>query len=246
MVVCKGHETQPVPQTLRTAFSYELIHTNASVMADYAKQLARETHVSSVCLPFCHTVWSEFYGAKVTYGDWDHGPRIRASAELPTAFNLSFNTSFNTNHTSTLARTEIVLEALQKLHQDGVHTTLVLEGPFTILTNVLGFETTLRTFKKKPEQVHVYMTQICSDLTSYLALAKTVGIRELSFADPVAQRQLLGAKNFDQFILPYHELLATAMAEHINNGLIASICPVLAYDSPCFNQSGFKTACSKG
>ncbi len=238
MGACKGHAPKPVPEILQQHFNARDIHLKPETMAGFAKawheKLPSETMPSAALrLPFCHTVFAEAYGAVINYGNWRQGPRVTGSS--PAIDKLPLLTEFQAlKNTALVDRRPVVLKAIQLLATESLKPTLVLEGPFTLLTQVLGMEMVLRGYKKEPEAVHALLAELTSDLIAYALEAETAGIESISFADPLAANALLGPRVFSGLVLPHLRVLSTALHDIQERGIAVSVCPVLKADSDCF------------
>lgn len=249
MAACKGHKSLPVPESLQKYFHYESIHTHPETMAAFAKAKAY-AHAKSTCaasrlldlkLPFCHTTWAEQYGAVVNLGEWTNGPRV--TRPIPGLTTLpSVEALRQRKQASANSRLPVVLSAIQLLHAEGLKPALVLEGPFTLLTEIAGMETVIRSARKEKEAVHALLAELTSELIAYGFAAIEAGAASISFADPLASHKLLGAGFFNTLILPYHAQVARAFETMKAQGTHITICPVLAADCDCLKH--FSSCCT--
>lgn len=249
---CKGHEQAAFSMGLRECYHYEDIHFSAPAMAKFSKALAKERSLCEVTLPFCHTILSERFGAPIELGNWDHGVRIGS-------FKNEINPSKNILTDGDVSkRQQVLMEAIDLLSQEGIRPTLIVDGPLTILTNVLGFETTFRLFRKMPEAVHGMMAQIEQAILAYVvAVGTRTGaasdegasgkweISAISFADPVASEKILGAKVFNALARPHLESLIKSFEPFQAQGVVVKICPVL-YKELGLAGGGFLSLCQSG
>lgn len=240
MDACKGHVPKPVPDVLQQRFDSKEVHLNPETMAVFAKawqdeQHFAKTHSAPIKLPYCHTVFAEAYGAVINYGDWQQGPRVTSAS--PLVGKLPTLAEFRAlKKTSVTDRRPVVLKAIQHLAAESIKPTLVLDGPFTLLTQVLGMELVLRSCKKESETVHALLAELASDLVAYALDAEAAGIGSISFADPVAANALLGPRLYEKLVLPHLQVMSNAFCALQERGIPVLVCPVLKSDSDCFDR----------
>lgn len=229
---CKGHEQAAVSMGLRERYQYADIHFAAPAMAAFSKALAKERESCDVTLPFCHTILSERFGAPIELGNWDHGVRIGSFEKEITPFKNTLTDG------GASKRQQVLMKAIDLLSQEGIRPTLIVDGPLTILTNVLGFENTFRLFRKTPDVIHGMMAQIEQAILDYVGAVAAAthsdggikakwAISALSFADPVASEKILGAKVFNALARPHLKSLIESFELFQAQGIVVKICPVL-------------------
>jgi hypothetical protein len=256
MGVCKGHEQAAVSMALRETYSYQDTHFRAPVMADFSKALAKERGLCDVTLPFCHTILSERLGAPIVLGEWDHGVRIGSFENKNGNKNKIQASKIALTDGGASSRQLVLKEAIDLLAQEGIHATLMVDGPLNILTNVLGFETTFRLFRKTPEVVHAMMVQIEQVILEYIsAVGRTSvpaeeasskwAIGAISFADPVASEKILGERVFNALARVHLESLIKSFERFQSQGIAVKICPVL-HEALGLSGSGFLSLCQSG
>lgn len=247
MAACKGHGLPPVPLTLQNHFSYSAVHHQAQTMADFAKAYALSLSPEGILngttlkLPFCHTTWAEHYGAIVQLGDWQNGPRVIKPnphlTQFPSVADLQNLSQSGYSH-----RLQVVLDAIALLHSEGLQTTLLLDGPFTLLTEMVGLTQVMRSSKKEQEAVLANLAELASELIQYTKLALAAGASCISFADPLASKTLLGSAYYDTFIHPCHGQMASALKAMSDQTTQIVVCPLLVADNSSFTH--FKPCCT--
>jgi hypothetical protein len=252
---CKGHEQAAVSTSLRESYPYEDIHFCAPAMANFSKELAKERGLCEVTLPFCHTILSKRFGAPIELGNWDLGVRIGSFEKENTPFKNTLTDG------GASKREQVLMKAIDLLSQEGIRPTLIVDGPLTILTSVLGFENTFRLFRKTPEVIHGMMAQIEQAILDYVfAVGAAVvsdedasdkeanaqwAIGAISFADPVASEKILGAKVFNALARPHLDSLIKSFESFQTQGIAVKICPIL-YDELGIYGSRFLSVCQSG
>lgn len=188
MAGCKGHVPAIIPHQLQQRFDYTGIHTRAEEMADFCKAIALENNKRMIRLPLCHTLFSEAYGAQVKLGDWVDGPRVMA----PALEADDFIGNPEALKIKSWIRVESVLDAMKVLIDEGYEAVLLLDGPITLLSNVLGFDKMLRLHRKSPDSLQMMLTIVSETLISFSSRAMDLGVRKIDFGDPLSAVSILG------------------------------------------------------
>ncbi len=187
----------------------EELHLNGKNIERVARHLLREDWVT---LPFCNTLCSEGLGAKPNLSL--DGARVKEqpyhkAEEIPEEISLDF------------PRMQAMLEAIASLKQQGVNIAYEIDGPFTILSNLLPMSRMFATLRK-PSGAEL-LTRIEDWIIQYSACLVKHGVNLISFSDPVATVDILGEKMFTETYFPYCRQMITRLAQE-NPGIVIHLC----------------------
>lgn len=106
----------------------------------------------------------------------------------------------------------VLMDALRIIQEqigDEVPCGIGFPGAFSIASSMLGIEKLLRSTRKEPEKLHLFLRRINSALINLAAdfLREDIPV---DIADPVASGTILHAKQFQEFVLPYAQEFVTA------------------------------------
>ena len=170
-------------------------YTKVENIVKYAKLRKKVAGVSFVELPFCHTVLAEAYGGIINYGNALIGPRTKEFAykdinKILDIKRISFDAG----------RISEYLKSARLLSEDGEDVVYEVEGPLTILNNLVDTNELFKTLKRDKELIKKVFKKIEIDIYYYINEILKRGVRYISFADPSAAVSIVGPKIVEEYI----------------------------------------------
>ena len=181
--------------------SAEQFHRNPGMIASIAERMESSGWVR---LPFCNTLCCEALGAAPTLsmaGARVKEPPYRQISDLPETFSAD------------TARLSAMMQALETLAARGKAVAYNMEGPFSLLCTLLPMNRVFAALRK-PEGAAM-LARAEDWAIAYADLAVSRGAKLLSFADPIATRDILGDRVFLNVYVPcLKRVLARLQEKH--------------------------------
>ena len=198
-------------------------YLNKETIVKYAKMRKNIGNVNFVELPFCHTCLAEAYGGIINYGDEVNGPRVKEFAYKDVySFIEEATISFD------IGRILEYLMATRELSGDSEDIVYEVEGPLTILNNLVNTSELFKTLKKNIELIEKAFNKIEIDLYEYIKRIIKNGARYISIADPSAGVNILGSKMLEEYINVFaYRFIKNATEMAVNNNVMILLCPKL-------------------
>lgn len=180
--------------------SWPQAHCDAQKMAALARTLYHIGGFENYGVPFCMTVEAEALGAQVDLGDRAVEPHV-VHAPLASALELAHLCPFSLCS----GRVPTVLESIRilKAQEDCVPIVGNLTGPVSIAGTVVDMGTFLKELRKQPQACHDLLTTITDALIAYGQAQVAAGAEVICLSEPSGTGEILGAKRFEEFALPY-------------------------------------------
>ena len=193
------------------------------IIVKYAKVRKNIGNVNFVELPFCHTCLAEAYGGIINYGDEVNGPRVKEFAYNDVnSFIDKATISFDKGRISEY------LMAIRELSCDSEDIVYEVEGPLTLLNNLVNTSELFKTLKKNIELIEKAFNKIENDLYKYIKLIIKNGAKYISIADPSAGVSILGSKTLEEYINIFaYRFIKNATDIAVNNNVMILLCPKL-------------------
>lgn len=154
-----------------------------------------------------------------------YGGIVSAVGEVLTIRDYAFHSvdELNVMHQSLLDSTEIqnLLHYIKEHKEEPI--LLDVEGPFTILAGLMGFNNILKAYRKNKEQLIKVIDKITEDLAAYIKEAIACGADIISLADPEGAIDLLG-KSFYEEISGYAMVRFMSLIEPELKKALVHIC----------------------
>lgn len=203
-VCINGSDNLQIPEEILSrlsAQSPEAFHMDAAQLAAVA--LKMET-AGWVRLPFCNTLCSEALGAKPVLsanGARVKEPPFRQVSELPEQLSAD------------MPRLAAMMQALELLSRQENAVAYNIEGPFSLLCTLLPMSRVFSTLRKPEGEAMLHRAE--EWVSAYAELAVSRGAAMISFADPVATRDILGDRVFLSAYVPcLKRVLHTLQEQH--------------------------------
>lgn len=201
--------------------SWPKAHTNPSMMADLTYGMYKNNAFENLGVPFCMTVEAESMGAKVYMGTKNTEPRvteypITSSEEYKTLKNIDVNKG----------RAKVVLDAIEILKSRDLKVPIIanLTGPVSLASSLMEPMIYYKEIRKKPEKVHEFMEFVTNNLIIFGKAQLEAGADILTISDPSGTGEILGAKNFNEFAIPYLNKIIDELKSYAKGGTIIHIC----------------------
>lgn len=137
-------------------------------------------------------------GGIVNMGDGNLGPRAKEycctyAAELLELPEIDYSKG----------RIYEVLEACQRLREQGEHVALMISGPFTIFNVLIDPKYVFKAMRKQPELMQDIFQRIERELLTYIKIAVEYGVDMISYADSSGGVNILGPKMTEQVVMDF-------------------------------------------
>lgn len=170
-------------------------------------------------VPFCMTVESEPFGVKVHLGNKNTEPRV-----------LQYNENdlediIENYHINPLkdGRMPVVLKAISELKNDNIPVIGNITGPMSTATSIVDPIKFIKLLKKNPQLAYKFVNYINDYSIEYIEEMIKAGADVIVLADPTATGEILGKKNFDEFIFPMYKKIIERVHQ-LNIPIIIHIC----------------------
>ena len=207
-----------ITKDLKLSFPDAYMH--ADTMAKIAHAMKQKEGAAFCMLPFCHTVEAEAMGGIVNMGDGNLGPRAKeycctSAAELLELPEIDYSKG----------RIYEVLEACQRLREQGEHVALMISGPFTIFNVLIDPKYVFKAMRKQPELMQDIFQRIERELLTYIKIAVEYGVDMISYADSSGGVNILGPKMAEQVVMDFtYDFLKKAI-ELLDGKAMLLLCP---------------------
>lgn len=215
-------------------------HCNPQKMAALAKVMRQNGGFENYGVPFCMTVEAEAMGAVVDLGGAHVEPHVTYSP-----LHSSGEADRLTSMDLTQGRPHCVLEAIRMLKQenDGVPTIGNVTGPVSVAGTLVDMTALLKEMRKSPESCVHLLERITHELIRYARAQIEAGADVLCISEPSGTGEILGARHFQTYALPYINQILDAVEApvkivhicgrlHSIYGLLDQIhCDVFSFDA---------------
>ena len=192
---CLGEPDRPITEELcsNAGAKYAAVFGHAEDMVKAALEVKRLNHDCWVKLPFCVTIEAEGFGAEVELSPLYGVPavthfRYETIDEIKELPHMDF----------TSGRVKEVLRAASILHDMGEKIMLNIEGPFTVLGQLVPSKQIYKGLYRKKEELRALSDVIGRELARYAHEAELHGVDLLSYADPTVACDLVSPKIYQE------------------------------------------------
>ena len=220
--ICPGGMMNMVTTDLMDAVDIYMpqAHTDARMMAGFAKAVYDYGCFENYGVPFCMTVEAEEMGAKVEMGSRVYEPHVSAYA-IESVEDYAKLPPIDIGR----GRAKVVLDAIRILREetDGVPIIGNLTGPISTASSVMEPVVFYKELRKKNKQAHAYMDFITRQLIAFGRAQIEAGADVIAISDPSGTGEILGPKYFEEFAVTYLNQLLDGLQEE-KMGTIVHIC----------------------
>jgi len=214
---CVGDNLEVIPDSIvnNTGITFPKAHTDNTLMCLLSKELKNYKKDSICRVPFCVTVEAEALGGNIKLGDMKNGPRVESYAfatieELENIKDINFNSG----------RIKEVLEAVEKLSNEGECVALSVEGPFTILSSIIDPMIFYKGTRKNKEKIDEFLKVLENNVVSYIIEGIKRGAKIISYGDPVGSLDIVGPKIYQQYSGKISYNILKRVEPHLDNAII--------------------------
>lgn len=201
-----------------TGAAWPEAHSNPEMMVKLSYAGYEIAGLEGVRLPYCLTVLAEALGCEVNIGTKSRQPSI---ANHP--LSKSIDGFALPENLLEIGRVPVILKAIEMMKEkvgDDLAIIAGFEGPVTLASDLVGVESFMMWFIKKPENV-VQLIDLATDACiEYANALVDHGADVICVADPVASPDLVSPDMFDSII----KQRLTKLAENINGIKVLHIC----------------------
>jgi MtaA/CmuA family methyltransferase len=202
-------------------------------MANLSAEMFKLGGFENYGVPFCMTVEAEALGAPVFLGTKSTEPRV-------SAYILENSRDWNRlepiDYSKGRVRTVLDAIALLKQQSDALNPLPIignLTGPISLASSLVDANVFYKEMRKDPEAVHALLRCLTDELIVFGLKQLEAGADVITISDPSGTGEILGAKQFEAFVLPYLNEITNALTPKAAMGVMVHICGRL---SPIFSK----------
>ncbi|TQQ85839.1 hypothetical protein EXD82_01090 [Peptacetobacter hominis] len=189
------------------------IHENAK----YIYNIARKSEYNDwIILPLCSTIAAESLGADVKLSI--DGARIK---EEKYKNKEDIEELFYKSMDKDCKRLSVMMDVLKSLSSEGKHIIYGVEGPFTLLNALMPMSKMFLTIRKDKEEK--LLSNAKKWTLDYMTMAIENGVEIISYADPIANIEIIGEKMFKDIYMPLFKDIMQTIKEKYPN-IVIHIC----------------------
>jgi [methyl-Co(III) methanol-specific corrinoid protein]:coenzyme M methyltransferase len=175
-------------------------HADAGSMARLVAAMHDLAGIENLGAPFCMTVEAEALGATVDLGDKKTEPRVTGYV-LEELGDLSALGVFDARS----GRAAVTTQAVALLARDYPDVPIIasLTGPISLATSLIEPLAFYRALRRDPKAAHALLERSVDAAIAFGDALVDAGARVVCVADPSGTGELIGAKAFEEYALPY-------------------------------------------
>ena len=196
-------------------------HSDSNMMADLTLGMYKNGGFENCGVPFCMTVEAEGMGAGVYMGTKTTEPRV---VKYPIESVTQWSELNKIDVTK--GRAKVVIGAIKILKEKNNDVPIVanLTGPISLASSLMEPMTYYKELRKKKEQAHEFMEFVTENLIAFGKAQLEAGADILTISDPSGTGEILGAKTFSEFAIPYLNKIIDELKQYAPGGTIIHIC----------------------
>lgn len=197
-------------------------HLDPVKMARLSKAAHEANCFENYGLPFCLTIESEAMGASVDLGTQSYEPRVSEYA-----INSVSEWSRLQPIDCSTGRAKVVLEAIAILKAENGDVPIIgnLTGPISAAGSVLDPVILYKEMRRKREDCHALMDFVTRQILEFGLKQLEAGADIIAISDPSGTGEILGPLLFEEYAVPYLNMLTRAMQERFpDSHSIVHIC----------------------
>jgi len=213
----------------KTGHTLPEAHHVDSLMRELAFDVQANTGFENFGIPFCMTIEAEALGSPIDFGTLACEPKIKQEA-YSSVKEVNFLPRGSMEKSSRVAAVVQSLHYLSEKYPD-VPAIGSLTGPLSTAASIVDPMTFLKQLRREKEMAHKVLTYVCEQLIDYAQLMVDNGAAVISIADPTATGEILGPKMFQEYAVPYLNMIADAI-HAMGVPVIIHICGEMAMVKP--------------
>ncbi|HSQ89309.1 MtaA/CmuA family methyltransferase [Romboutsia sp.] len=196
-------------------------HIDSKMMADLTQGMYKNNGFENFGVPFCMTVEAEGMGADVYMGTKNTEPRVTQYPIESVADWKNLN-KIDVNK----GRAKVVIDAIKILKERNEEVPIIanLTGPISLASSLLEPMIYYKEIRRKNQQAHEFMEFVTENLIEFGKAQLQAGADVLTISDPSGTGEILGAKTFNEFAIPYLNKIIDTLKSYAPGGTIIHIC----------------------
>jgi len=196
-------------------------HLDPEKMAALTLGTNRLAGIENLGLPFCMTVEAEAMGARVDLGHKESEPRV-VRYVMDTMEDLDRLTSIDV----TRGRARVCVDAARILKEQAGEVPIIasLTGPVSLATSLVDPLLYYRALRLNKQAVHNLNRAAMENALAFGDAFVEAGADVICIADPSATGDLIGCAAFDEFVLPYINMMTEHFRTRYGKPSIVHIC----------------------
>jgi MtaA/CmuA family methyltransferase len=181
-------------------------NSDIDAMVEAAIKVREITGFENYGVPFCMTIESEPFHVEVDLGSKLVEPRI-------TKYNEDILNHLDEIKLEHSKRAKIVLEAISRLKNNEVPVIGNITGPMSVVTSVIEPTDYYKMMRKDKFKAMKFLEVATDYLIKFATEMIESGADLIAMSDPSATGEILGKKNFEEFMIPMYKKISDAVHE---------------------------------
>jgi [methyl-Co(III) methanol-specific corrinoid protein]:coenzyme M methyltransferase len=206
---------------IQTGCRWPAVHRDAQKMAELSIAMRRQTGFENLGIPFCMTAEAEAFGGEVEDGDEITSPHM-VQYSLKSMKRWRDLKELNP-HTD--GRLPTILKCTAILSQRFSDIPIIgnLVGPLSLATSLIDATLLFKALRQESEDVHGLLRFLTDNSIRYGEALINSGAALIVISDPSATGEILGPELFEEFVLPYLNMMIAHM-HMLGKPVIVHIC----------------------
>jgi len=205
-------------------------NSDVDAMVEAAIKVHELTGFENYGVPFCMTIESEPFHVEVDLGSKLVEPRI-------TKYNEDILNNLDEIKVKHSKRAKIVLEAISRLKNNEIPVIGNITGPMSVVTSVIEPTDYYKMMRKDKVKAMKFLEVVTDYLIKFSIEMIENGADLIAMSDPSATGEILGKKNFEEFMIPMYKKISEAVHEK-EIKIIIHICGKSQSILESLNESG--------
>ena len=205
-------------------------NTDVDSMVEAAVKVREITGFENYGVPFCMTIESEPFDVEVDLGSKLVEPRI-------TEYNEKVLEQLDEIQVKHSKRAISVLEAIARLKNDEIPVIGNITGPMSVVTSVIEPTDYYKMMRKDRVKAKKFLEVVTDYLIQFSLEMIDRGADLIAMSDPSATGEILGRKNFEEFMIPLYRRISEAVHGR-DKKIIIHICGKSRAILESLNESG--------
>jgi len=205
-------------------------NSDVDAMVEAAIKVHEITGFENYGVPFCMTIESEPFDVEVDLGSKLVEPRI-------TKYNDDILNHLDDIKVKHSKRALVVLKAISRLKNDGIPVIGNITGPMSVVTSVIEPTDYYKMMRKDKVKAMKFLEIVTDYLIDFANEMIENGADLIAMSDPSATGEILGKKNFEEFMIPMYKKISEAVHRK-ETKIIIHICGKSKSILESLNESG--------
>lgn len=205
-------------------------NADVDAMVEAAIKVREITGFENYGVPFCMTIESEPFDVEVDLGSKLVEPRI-------TEYNEKILDHLDEIQVKHSKRALVVLEAIARLKNEEIPVIGNITGPMSVVTSVIEPTDYYKMMRKDRIRAKKFLEIVTDYLIHFSMEMIDRGADLIAMSDPSATGEILGKKNFEEFMIPVYRRISEAVHGR-GKKIIIHICGKSRAILESLNESG--------